>query len=367
VKALSFVCKITIFGIGISLLSGFSQISPNPPHEFAIETIRGKCTNCDLPYSLGKIQFVDLREGWAQGCWISSKGQGAGTSTLLHTTDGGHTWEQLELIKQHVSEDDIPFSFVNSKEGWVAWLDEHDARNSIIRTIDGGNTWDTITSALLEQFMDIQFFNDKLGYAIRSSLDRGIEFAVTKDGGKVWAAEGLPIKYAKQMYFLNAQIGWILGASETKQMRSRTCVSRTLNGGQVWTELKLDKFPSANVQDMFWINENAGWLVMALQDGNGSFFLKTTDGGKTWKETAPASIQGKKNQTGIIRFVSDKCGFAFFSAYVEGPNYMLLSSDGGKNWKSFPIGERVSSCQVFHGELWCTSGFNIMKIESKEK
>jgi len=86
---------------------------------------------------LNSIYFFDEKEGWACGDAKSAETNGnSEKAMLMHTTDGGQSW-QTTLIK-----DDEPFfdriSFVDSKHGWLF------GRDHVYRTDDGGKSWHTV-------------------------------------------------------------------------------------------------------------------------------------------------------------------------------------------------------------------------------
>ena len=84
---------------------------------------------------LSSVQFVSIDTGWAVGSW----------GTIIHTTDGGESWE-LQIIDSVFSIDDL--FFIDSKNGWGVgsiligreggWPILKDV---IIRTTNAGNEW----------------------------------------------------------------------------------------------------------------------------------------------------------------------------------------------------------------------------------
>jgi photosystem II stability/assembly factor-like uncharacterized protein len=81
---------------------------------------------------LESIHFVNSNEGWAVG-YQPKSGLPNARALMLHTTDGGITWEVVNTGID-VSTFQQVF-FCNSKQGWVVYQSE------LFRTEDGGKSW----------------------------------------------------------------------------------------------------------------------------------------------------------------------------------------------------------------------------------
>lgn len=69
------------------------------------------------------IHFIDPKNGWASG----------GMGTILHTVDGGITWNEQ---KSNTIERFSKVFFVDANNGWVTGYS-----GTILHTTDGGNLW----------------------------------------------------------------------------------------------------------------------------------------------------------------------------------------------------------------------------------
>lgn len=95
-------------------------------------------------YSIGKIQFVSLKEGW-----IAS----GNSNGLLHTLDGGETWNKVVPFPDdrtgNFSDPAVTMDWINPTHGWVmktATTDVNSIFNSpngavLYSTTNGGNEW----------------------------------------------------------------------------------------------------------------------------------------------------------------------------------------------------------------------------------
>jgi len=86
---------------------------------------------------LRSIQFVNDSEGWAAG--LRAVGNfGDRIAVLLHTTDGGRNWSEVETrLKERFFERVL---FYDQAHGWLV------ARDNIYGTQDGGKTWRVVLS-----------------------------------------------------------------------------------------------------------------------------------------------------------------------------------------------------------------------------
>jgi hypothetical protein len=125
--------------------SGRESLHPEKP--YSLQLVKGRCVDCPS-LSLGRIQMVSPQEGWADGWFFPTVGEGTGDHTMLHSTDGGQSWSLLSIggkpVHQHGGTGPGPlFFFLDSGHGWVWWMDVPEAIIRLARTEDGGRTWQT--------------------------------------------------------------------------------------------------------------------------------------------------------------------------------------------------------------------------------
>uniref|UniRef100_A0A7C4CBE3 Photosynthesis system II assembly factor Ycf48/Hcf136-like domain-containing protein n=1 Tax=candidate division WOR-3 bacterium TaxID=2052148 RepID=A0A7C4CBE3_UNCW3 len=124
----------------------------------------------DTAFDFFDIHFADGQAGWVVGGDDRNM-----RAVVLHTPDGGATW----------NEQPVPpgarylrgLCFVSSMQGWAC------GRNgTIIHTSDGGQTWVLQPTFVDTTFFDIEFADSLNGMAAGNSL-----VVKTTDGGQTWA------------------------------------------------------------------------------------------------------------------------------------------------------------------------------------
>lgn len=321
---------------------------------FTLDWTKGECVRCETAVDLGRIQFVNVDQAWAVGFQYGE--QGAGDFIVVHTKDAGHTWREVRQTRQHAGGEDGPpaFSFLDAARGWVAWWDPA-GEPKMIRTGDGGEHWHNVSEEFAQKLL---FFDENKGYGTVAT-----KFLRTKDGGRHWTESQIPdIRFIDRMFFLSPEIGWLAG-SDGKDF----FVFRTTNGGRDWQKSRT-KPPDeiAIVRDVFFLNEDRGWLVTWQMNNGGTYLYSTEDGGKTWVADPNLSFQGKNKWSAVVRFISAENGFLFGR---EGDaNTLLFTQDGGAHWTNQLIPHSVFDCQVYKGDLLCDGGnreFWLLRVHPK--
>lgn len=345
---------------------------PSPP--FALRWVHGQCVGCRLAFELGRFQFLNETEAWATGSVISVSGETAESgghvsqsSTMLHTSDGGRTWRRLKSVETYGVDVDPAFWFIDARRGWVAWPTAWTAEDHLVRSDDGGRSWRKLAVATDGTFVHLRFFDAQVGCAALSTSG-GARFAVTRDGGVKWTQQnGVELTYPDVLFFLNPTLGWLGGTSRP----GRTFLPRllrTTDGGQTWRGASFPDTVHGDPHDLFFRDAEHGSLVLWNTDDHGSALLQTADGGQTWTQTAERSFQGSNNYLDAVRFLSAQVGFALMTKVRETSASLaaLFSTrDGGRSWQRFALPKRVQSCEVVHGEVWCSAGMDVLKISPR--
>jgi photosystem II stability/assembly factor-like uncharacterized protein len=212
-----------------------------------------------------KIFFVNQLNGWAVG-------SGA-PPFILHTSNGGKTWENLPIPAERNTGNYYNFRdvfFLDTLKGFFT-----DDFSGIFHTRDGGQTWEEQATGLRpgREIRSIFFVDSLKGFAVGAT-----PLLYTKDGGRIWLHDSTIVGGFK-VSFVDSLHGWIFNPNG---------ISRTEDGGRMWTNMQfVDRFH--------------GWAVGVRGD-----ITHTIDGGETWMIQQSKTILTLSD----IDFVNERTGWA---------------------------------------------------------
>lgn len=244
------------------------------------------------------MYFLDDHNGWA-----------AGQGVIIHTADGGKTWE-----KQHSSGARIRcIYFKNAKDGFAAG-----ESNCYMETHDGGANWKADFSKFQSaNFFKIFFVNDKNGFM----LSTGSVYRTT-DGGATWNDVG-PKKEESSWSFNGLAAR---DASHLVLTGEHEMLFTSDNGGATWTANKKDLLTGArrHFYDVAFKDAKTGWISCSTGSGTDVDCLYTEDGGVTW---TPKMLF---NSYQLAHFnMRGNCGWATMAMARQS---LLVTYDGGATW-----------------------------------
>lgn len=181
-------------------------------------------------------------------------------------------------------------------------------------------------------FNDVHFFNSNNGIAVSG----GGAIFKTADGGLTWKEENISTDFywnLKDVFFIDEQNGWIAG--EKIYGWGFSVLLKTADGGKTW-QLKNNGAPTG-LNSVYFLNANTGWV--ASKEGN---MAKTTDGGETWTTVTT----GVTNEIDFIYFLNENEGIAAGHS-IYGSSTKIKTADGGKTWSTY---------SDFPGNLYCVCG-----------
>jgi len=213
-------------------------------------------------------------------------------------------------------------------EGWSVGFsyNEHGYVSFIMYSNDYGKNWQLQAPSTQEHLRDVFFLNNKVGWAVGS----GNTIIHTTNGGWFWITDETvgPINYTS-IYFTDSLNGWIVGQP---QKYSINILLRTTNGGKEWKQQNIE-FPSYSIRKIFFIDSLNGWITGA----GPSYIYRTEDGGKTWKE----KNLNITDQIFSLFFIDKKEGWICGGSYERGvgsSSMIMHTVDGGENWEIQNIG-----------------------------
>ncbi len=196
----------------------------------------------DTTKTFTAIGFTDINNG----CVVSNYGQ------IYHTANAGQSW-----TKQAKCDMNVPgiISFVDSQTGFVKPL----VGDYLLKTSDGGLTWQRLNLNIKMNWeKDMFFINPQTGWicndrtASSLSEDHASVYR-TNDGGTSWKLlKTLPEHQLNAICFANEKIGWVAGTNK---------IYFSDNGGSDWN-LQFDvSEQNLFLVNMFFVDESHGWAL----------------------------------------------------------------------------------------------------------
>jgi len=282
--------------------------------------------NVDIPLNvhISSIYFVDEKYGWATGFSNPTVMGGDNSSFILSTDNGGEIWQVFKTKKIGWGSN---IQFINNKEGWVCGR----LNGAIWHTEDGGKTWDIqYTTEERCDWWEMFFLNAQKGWVVgRTSIKKGEEYdtiMATKDGGKSWQVQYYQLiandnaaRWKYSVWFVNEQEGWVAIGAE------KPILLHTKNGGETWEKHQFNS--GAWWDSIQFINQKEGWIAGSEKTkspiGGKGLLFHTKDSGVSWE--IQTELETSISQ---IRFISAQEGWA-----ASLGNFVLHTTDGGKEWE----------------------------------
>jgi photosystem II stability/assembly factor-like uncharacterized protein len=247
------------------------------------------------------VHFADTQNGWIASI----------TNTILHTTDGGQNWVDLEPVP---SVNYYAVYFVSAQEGWAV------GNSGQIRyTTDGGTTWVDQNSTVSGNLRDIRFIDDDHGW-IAGGRAEGFPgpdptryILYTSNGGTTWdtqlyESDEFPLH---AVHFLDTNIGYAVGELGS--------IFATTDGGATWTEQVSGT--GSELSSVYAVTPDTAWAV-----GVNGLALVTIDGGTTWDSV----YLGTMDHLSEVQFVDVSTGWVSGGDSTHGT--VLHTTDGGSTW-----------------------------------
>jgi photosystem II stability/assembly factor-like uncharacterized protein len=248
------------------------------------------------------ISAVDDQTAWAALCGSSTETQGA----ILHTTDGGVTWV-TQAIPTGLAGGIKGVKGLSRNEAWAASLS-----GVILHTTDGGTTWNVVPhpTAPIAQVNRIDALGTNVWIADAAT---GGAMVHTHDGGLTWRAEHLPNGDSPLTVHAFSSLAVWGSGSDLDQNPS---FYRTVNGGDRWIRVTatgawdhLDDVCAAGQDDAWGVQNGDGvngniWRVHVSPNGTAEArkvsppeLAGYTPGGITCLDTSKAWVVAQKGVT----------------------------------------------------------------------
>lgn len=278
------------------------------------------------------INLNDVACSGPETCWVVGA-----KSTILHTTDGGKTW-QVQLGGDPDATDDplVRIFVLDAQHAW-AMTD----RAKILGTRDG-KTWAEL-STVSGTTKGVWFVSPQTGFEIENpSSVTATTLRRSDDGGKSWKpigtcsveaqVDGLPRKlgcFMQAAQFLSPAVGFMGGGATIGPATHVAAFGRTIDGGQTWTTSVIPETKYAITDVYFW-SDKAGIVVLS----KGEVIYWTTDAGVSWTRSVKQRLWPSVHGAGEGKIIVSA---------AEDAKQMGYSFDGGRNFttRPFPVPARA--------------------------
>lgn len=228
--------------------------------------------------------------------------------------------EDLSLMSVH---------FATGEEGWVAGGRSGIAGGVILHTKDGGASWDVQLGdpqSSDRPYRDLRFVNAQVGFAVQSTASGDHQLLRTTDG-QDWVPVGTVAQHRRDYRFTSAEVGFLAGGGG---------IHRTQDGGRTWRQVYecrikaeingLTQDVGCHIAQVAFVDANVGYgMSQSIGAGAGFVIAKTDDGGTTWsswivlpgEEGAEGALYFLDAMTAVLRTISGK---------------VFRTTDGGKTW-----------------------------------
>jgi photosystem II stability/assembly factor-like uncharacterized protein len=257
-------------------------------------------------------------------------------------------WYQINLPVSGMVND---MQFINANTGWAV-VKQSSYIYTLIKTTNQGTNWDVIYSDS-EKVMNIQFFNDTLGYAIGFQYVTSLILKTT-NGGYNWATVQSSGSYVYgNMNFINRDTGWV-SAFLDGFPNQYVCVFQTVNGLQNINLLYSNQGSLSGTKLKFFNNSiNGQYFGYHLNQGK---LYKTTNSGSNWTQIN-TGFTGNVNS---FSFINKDTGWAEVG-YPYGK--ILKTLNGSQNWimQFNDTNNQYEPQYVFavnENKIWCGTSSN---------
>jgi photosystem II stability/assembly factor-like uncharacterized protein len=260
----------------------------------------------------------------AQEAWVA--GNAGLDGILLHTRDGGQTWNAEGDPNDLADNGLIAVSAVNSTTAWAVG-----ENGLVLHTADGGERWVRQGQGQVPPvaFNGVYAADALHAWAVGPE-EPGNEYGTivrTADGGETWTKVPYTIThtahpsgvYLITVHGANANEVWAVGRDQI--------IHVSLTGSGVCVFDQTPDIGAYDINGVFAVNRKKLWAV-----ADGSVVWRTLDGGKGWKKRSPEGAGY------IFRvWALDKHHAWATTGDYSGHGQVLYTADGGKHWTSQPI------------------------------
>ena len=235
--------------------------------------------------------------------------------------------------------------FINPNQGWlVDPLDGYPKTYAkVYETRNGGESWQLVHDSMNSYLRCVGFIDSLHGFIGDICLVFGGSdtnpMYYTKDGGKTLTPVNFPSPKPKGICgisVINDSIVYAYG-----RYNGPAVLAKTTDAGKTWKTYDMSPYASVGLIDGWFWSKDTGFITG--QNGTNSVILHTNDGGATW-QTVYSATRNDTDHVWKIFFPSRNIGYGsieytgHFNIYPGNyKTYFVKTTDGGKTWVEHPF------------------------------
>ena len=238
----------------------------------------------EFPIPIEGLYPKDIAVADENNIWVTGFDLGRAQPVILHTADGGETWEEQESGINDGWFNAIYFN--DPLTGIVVGRDNSTNRVAAVKTTDGGETWNTMAIPPINGILyDVTCTGGGTCWSVGRNLDTDESLILYSNDGTTWNVREHPAEIAS-LYgidFPAQDIGYAAGRLGTGPESAGPFMLKTEDGGDTWRELNLPGVEGGSISALdFWDPMNGVVVGHIAEDG---LLGWTGDGGVNWEMT----------------------------------------------------------------------------------
>lgn len=241
-------------------------------------------------------------------------------------------WKELDNYPERTGRSD-DICFLTPDLGWAI-----NNKGTLYKTEDGGDSWKLQFQKDSSFFRCVVFSDSLNGWLGTIGLKEKDLFSndstvlyETRDGGQNWRPAKISGEYPTGLCGLQKVTeDMIVGCG---RVRGPSYFIKTTDKGKTWNSIRLNNQAGALIVPHFFDEKNGIMIGGTTQDKKSSnaLILSTQDGGETWQKVFESSQKGE--YCWKVVFPTRKIGYVSIQRNVgDGKFHFVKTEDGGKTW-----------------------------------
>jgi photosystem II stability/assembly factor-like uncharacterized protein len=297
---------------------------------------------------------------------------------LYRTADGGASWT---MVLDKPGTGFRALGFVDAQLGFAGnigsdYVPTVTDTTPLYRTRDGGASWGPVAvgqgtpargicaiDVVKTPFVNMGVLDTRTTIRAAGRVGGPAFLMESFDAGESWRSReiGDLTGMVLDLKFLDANVGFIAGASSANTAESNALVLKTTDGGRTWRPVYRSTRPYEITWKLAFPSRRVGYVTVQSYSPDKAvsqrYVAKTTDGGETWSEL-PVLNDHAFREFGI-GFVDERRG------WIGGSTTGVETIDGGATWRPVEMGRAVNKIRILRSPAGLTAyacGVDVYKL-----